>query len=115
MAEVVRWRVLGPVEVTVDGRALDIRRPQQRAVLALLLLDADRVVPVRRIESALWPEPPAGARTQVQVCVSRIRAVLRGAGLAGSLVSHPGGYRLTPGAGRLDLGEFVAAVRRARA
>src|SRR5688500_6383379 len=40
-ATTMRRCVLGAVEVIVDGQALDIRRPQQRAVLALLLLDAD--------------------------------------------------------------------------
>ena len=110
----VRWRVLGPVEVTVDGRMLDIRRPQQRAVLALLLLDAGHVVSARRIESALWADtPPASSRTQVQVCVSRIRAVLRDHGLGDALTSEAGGYRLVPGDGRLDLAEFVASVRQA--
>ncbi|MFV2022860.1 AfsR/SARP family transcriptional regulator [Micromonospora sp. LOL_023] len=64
----MRFRILGPVEVVVDGQTLPIDRPQERAVLALLLLDADRVVPAGRIATALWGErPPASARTQVQV------------------------------------------------
>jgi DNA-binding SARP family transcriptional activator len=108
------WRVLGPVEVIAGGRTLDIRRPQQRAVLALLLLDADRVVPAARLVAALWGDaPPASARTQVQVCVSRIRATLRGAGLAGALSSRAGGYLLAPGPGELDLARFEALVGRA--
>ena len=117
MVEVaMRWRVLGPVEVCVDGRVADIRRPQQRAVLALLLLNADRVVPLDHVISALWAEePPASARTQVQVCMSRIRTALRDAGMSDVLTSDAGGYRLGVADDGLDLTTFAAAVERARA
>lgn len=111
----MRWSVLGPVQVTVGGRVLPIDRPQQRAVLALLLLNAERLVPLGHLVSALWADdPPASARTQVQVCVSRIRAALREAGAADLLTTQGGGYRLTVGGTELDLTEFTAAVERAR-
>ncbi|MFD1323054.1 AfsR/SARP family transcriptional regulator [Micromonospora sonneratiae] len=111
----MRWRLLGPIEVTAGGRVLGIRRPQQRAVLALLLLNANRLVPAQQLVDALWAdEPPASARTQVQVCVSQIRAALRGTELADALVSHAGGYRLAVGDGDLDLAEFTRAVGQAR-
>jgi DNA-binding SARP family transcriptional activator/tetratricopeptide (TPR) repeat protein len=65
----------------VDGRAVRISRPQQRAVLAYLLLNADRVVSAGQLVAALWGEgPPATARSQIQACVSRIRAALRETG-----------------------------------
>ncbi|MFF3866773.1 BTAD domain-containing putative transcriptional regulator [Micromonospora sp. NPDC001898] len=112
----MRWSVLGPVQVTARGRILAIDRPQQRAVLALLLLDADRLVPARQLVAALWADdPPATARTQVQVCVSRIRAALRAEGAADLLVTQGGGYRLTVRGTELDLAEFTAAVEQARA
>ncbi|MFY1633847.1 AfsR/SARP family transcriptional regulator [Solwaraspora sp. WMMB335] len=111
----MRFRILGPVEVVVDARALPIGRPQERAVLALLLLDAGRVVPTGRIATALWGDgPPASARTQVQVCVSRIRAALRAAGLGDTLSTEAGGYRLAA-TGDCDYPEFTALVGRARA
>ncbi|HEY0698756.1 MAG TPA: AfsR/SARP family transcriptional regulator, partial [Micromonospora sp.] len=112
----MRWRILGPVEVTVGGRVLGIRRPQQRGVLALLLLNADRLVTTRQITEALWADPaPASARTQVQVCVSQLRAALRPVGLGSVLTSCAGGYRLEVGDAGLDLAEFRAAVDQARA
>ncbi|WP_433537836.1 ATP-binding protein [Micromonospora sp. CA-249363] len=112
----MRWSVLGPVQVTAGGRVLPIDRPQQRAVLALLLLNADRLVPLGQLVSALWADdPPVSARTQVQVCVSRIRAALREAGAAALLTTQTGGYRLTLGGTELDLAEFTVAVERARA
>ncbi|MFI5836577.1 BTAD domain-containing putative transcriptional regulator [Micromonospora sp. NPDC051300] len=111
----MRWSLLGPVQVTAGGRVLPIDRPQQRAVLALLLLNADKLVPFGQVVSALWADgPPASARTQVQVCVSRIRAALRDAGAADLLTTHGGGYRLTVRGTELDLAEFTGAVERAR-
>ncbi|MFG3642984.1 BTAD domain-containing putative transcriptional regulator [Micromonospora sp. NPDC047762] len=112
----MRWSLLGPVQVTAGGRVLPIDRPQQRAVLALLLLNADRLVPLGQIVSALWAEePPASARTQVQVCVSRIRSALREVGAADLLTTQGSGYRLTVPMAELDLAEFTLAVERARA
>lgn len=112
----MRWSLLGPVQVTAGGRVLPIDRPQQRAVLALLLLNAGRLVPLGQLVSALWgADPPASARTQVQVCVSRIRAALRDAGAADLLATQGGGYRLTVRGTELDLAEFTVAVERARA
>ncbi|NBE81268.1 AfsR/SARP family transcriptional regulator [Micromonospora rubida] len=112
----MRWSVLGPVQVTAEGRILAIDRPQQRAVLALLLLDADRLVSTGQLVTALWADdPPATARTQVQVCVSRIRAALRAEGAADLLVTQGGGYRLTVRGTELDLTEFTATVEQAHA
>ncbi|WP_353899508.1 BTAD domain-containing putative transcriptional regulator [Micromonospora harpali] len=112
----MRWSLLGPVQVTAGGRVLPIDRPQQRAVLALLLLNADRLVPAGQLVAALWADdPPASARTQVQVCVSRIRSALRDAGAGDLLVTQGGGYRLTVRGTELDLTEFAEAVERARA
>ncbi|MFC8847306.1 MULTISPECIES: BTAD domain-containing putative transcriptional regulator [unclassified Micromonospora] len=112
----MRWSLLGPVQVTAGGRVLAIDRPQQRAVLALLLLNADRLVSAGQLVAALWADdPPASARTQVQVCVSRIRAALREAGAADLLATQGGGYRLTVRGTELDLTEFTVAVERARA
>ncbi|GAA3747909.1 BTAD domain-containing putative transcriptional regulator [Plantactinospora mayteni] len=111
----MRWCLLGPVEATVSGRPLAIRRPQHRGLLALLLLNANHVVSVPQIERALWGDrPPASARTQVQVCVSQLRAALRTTDAAHLLAHRAGGYRLTVAAHDLDLAEFTAAVDRAR-
>ncbi|MFG1886192.1 BTAD domain-containing putative transcriptional regulator [Micromonospora sp. NPDC049102] len=112
----MRWSLLGLVQVTAGGRVLPIDRPQQRAVLGLLLLNADRLVSLGQIVAALWADdPPASARTQVQVCVSRIRSALREAGAADLLTTQGGGYRLAVRVTDLDLAEFTAAVERARA
>ncbi|MGW0431523.1 AfsR/SARP family transcriptional regulator [Micromonospora sp. NPDC003197] len=111
----MRWRILGPVEVTAAGHVLGIHRPQQRAVLALLLLNANRVVSVGQLTDALWgDDPPASARTQIQVCVSQLRAALRTVDLADVLATRAGGYRIAVDDGEFDLAAFSAALDQAR-
>ena len=73
----MQFRVLGPVEVLDDGEPLDIGTPRQRALLARLLVDANRVVPLDRIIDDLWEgEPPAAATATLQSYVSLLRRVL---------------------------------------
>ena len=73
----VEVRVLGPVEVSVAGRPLPLGGTKQRAVLAVLALQADRVVSVDRLVDALWGQaPPDSAVNAVQVYVSRLRKTL---------------------------------------
>ena len=50
----MEFRVLGPVEVRVDGRTIDIGPRLQRRLLALLVLNVNRVVPAEVILEALW-------------------------------------------------------------
>jgi len=70
-------RILGPLEVLVDGRALELGGAKQRAVLVLLALNANRPVSVDRLAAALWEdEPPESARKAIQVYVSNLRKSL---------------------------------------
>jgi predicted ATPase/DNA-binding SARP family transcriptional activator len=89
----MEFRLLGPFEVTdAGGRVVDAGRPAQRALLALLLLNANRVVPLRTICDGLWgDEPPRSAANSVQVYISRLRKIL-GADLPLTMASR--GYRL---------------------
>jgi DNA-binding SARP family transcriptional activator len=80
------FRLLGPVEVVRGGRPVGVGRRQQRALLALLLLEAGRPVSVDRLTHELWRgDPPAGADGTLRVYVSRLRSSLGG----GPLVAHP--------------------------
>jgi DNA-binding SARP family transcriptional activator len=110
----MRWRVLGPVGAWAHGEPLPVHRPQQRAVLAYLLLNANRVVSPEQLAEALWGgAPPPSARTQVQVCVSRLRQLARAAGAGELIVSEAGGYRIGAAEQDLDLTCFSALVNRA--
>jgi len=73
----IDYRLLGPTEVGLDGDALDIGGPKQRALLVILLLSAN--VPVSRdvLVDRLWGEhPPSGAQHTLEVYVSRLRKTL---------------------------------------
>jgi predicted ATPase/DNA-binding SARP family transcriptional activator len=68
-------RILGPLEVLRDGVALDVGPRRHRALLALLLLSANRVVSADRLIEELWAgRPPEGAPKTLRSYVSRLRA-----------------------------------------
>ena len=95
----VEFRLLGQVEVWAGGRQLETGSPQQRAVLAALLVDAGRVVTVPTLVDRVWGEQPIeGARRALHAHISRIRQLLRhveGDGVAPvRLLNRSGGYLL---------------------
>src|SRR3954471_4419887 len=99
----MKYRLLGPLEVRGTDGPLPLGGVQQRALLALLLLNANRVVPRARLIDELWGErPPESAVTTVQVYVSRLRKLLPD----GSLVTHGSGYTLELEPDDLDLSRF---------
>ena len=64
---VVEYRVLGPLEALVGGRPAALGAPRQRALLALLLTQPNRVVSTSRLIDTLWgEEPPASEANLVQ-------------------------------------------------
>jgi predicted ATPase/DNA-binding SARP family transcriptional activator len=70
-------RILGPLEVLRDGVALEVGPRRHRALLALLLLSANRVVSADRLIEGLWASrPPEGAPKTLRSYVSRLRAAL---------------------------------------
>src|SRR2546430_7655034 len=76
----MRFAILGPLEVVADGRQLPLGGPQQRALLAVLLLNAGRVVSTDRLVESLWgDEPPSSARSLLQGCVAGLRRAVPGA------------------------------------
>ena len=70
-------RVLGPVEVLVDGAPRTIPGAGERELLALLALSAGRVVAAATLIDALWGEDlPANPDNALQVRVSKLRRAL---------------------------------------
>jgi DNA-binding SARP family transcriptional activator len=101
----VDFRVLGPVEVRAEGRPLALAGTRQRALLAVLLLNAGEPVSRDRVIADLWGErPPDGAVKTVQAVVSRLRRALGGE--ASRLVTSAAGYRLRVEPDELDLSRF---------
>jgi DNA-binding SARP family transcriptional activator/pimeloyl-ACP methyl ester carboxylesterase len=108
----VEFRVLGPVEVSVNGRPLGLGGARARAVLAMLLGHANQVVSADRLADELWPGQPLDkAAASLQVRLSELRKALRSAGAADRLATRPPGYLLTLAPAELDslrFGELAA-------
>ena len=99
----MEFRILGPVEVRDDGRVVRLGGGKQRAVLALLLLNANRVVASERMIELLWGErPPATAATALHGHISSLRKALG----PDVIATRPPGYVLETGIGELDLERF---------
>jgi DNA-binding SARP family transcriptional activator len=104
----MEFHVLGPVEIRVGEQALDAGHARQRAVLAVLLLDLNRVVPIERLIDRVWGEdPPPSARNILYGHIARLRAMVASAADDGITLSrHQGGYRLHADPEQLDLHRF---------
>jgi len=73
----VEFGILGPLEVCRSGRAVPLGGPRQRAVLALLLIEANRVVSMDRLAEDVWGgNPPEGWVTTLQTYVFHLRHAL---------------------------------------
>lgn len=106
-------RLLGPLQVLAAGRALPLGGRQQRAVLALLALNANRVVTVDELLSGIWGDRATdGSVNVLQVYVSRLRR-LDGDSDIGIHRQSPG-YLLAADGRSLDLLAFRDLVDRAR-
>lgn len=99
----VEFRLLGPLEASVKGETVALGGRRQRAVLALLLLEANRVVSTDRLIDGVWGErPPPAAEVTLRGYVSRLRKAV-GSDL---LQTAPAGYRLAARNDQVDLGRF---------
>jgi WD40 repeat protein/serine/threonine protein kinase/DNA-binding winged helix-turn-helix (wHTH) protein len=106
----VQFRLLGPLEV-VDGRPIRLGGPQQRTVLAHLLLRSNQLVPADRLIDEIWgDEPPKAARSTLHGYVSLLRKALGQDRLEG----RSRGYVLHAEASEVDVLQFEALVEEAR-
>lgn len=110
------FRLLGPLEVVSARGPVSLGGPKQRAVLAMLLLEANRVVSVERLIEGIWGESPAdGAPATLQVYISSLRKVLESTkGQHRVLVSQRPGYVLRVDPERIDALRFEQMVTAAR-
>jgi DNA-binding SARP family transcriptional activator len=102
----IELRILGPLEVSVDGRQIELSGRNERALIAYLAVNANRPVSTDAIIDALWGEaPPPTAREMVRTYVARTRKRL------GDVVQRrSGGYVLEVPLSSIDARSFERLV-----
>ncbi|HTK17760.1 MAG TPA: BTAD domain-containing putative transcriptional regulator, partial [Acidimicrobiia bacterium] len=109
------FKVLGPLEVRHRGELVRIKSQKQRTVLAILLLQANRVVGVDSIIDGLWgDDPPPTAGAALQVHVAKLRKALAAGDEPSVIATRPPGYVIAVEPESLDLMQFEELVRRGR-
>ena len=99
----VEFRILGPLQALVDGKPVSLGGRQQRAVLAILLAQANQTVPVDRLIDDVWDDaPPETAANLVQGYVSQLRKALG----KDVIATRGRGYAAVVPSGALDLHRF---------
>ncbi|MFF3909734.1 BTAD domain-containing putative transcriptional regulator [Streptomyces sp. NPDC001848] len=110
------FRVLGPLRICCGGREVPLPESRQLTVLAVLLTEVNKAVPLGRLVDAVWGDtPPVTADKQIQTCVWRVRKALVAAGARADLIETvPGGYLLRLPDGSLDTQLFEELRGRGR-
>jgi adenylate cyclase len=109
-------RVLGPLEVLRDGKLVAVTASKERALLALLIANQGRTLPVGQLAEDLWEgSPPESASAALRVHISRLRRTLAASGIEGILVTRSPGYLLDVPPEAVDITRFQRLVDAARA
>jgi DNA-binding SARP family transcriptional activator len=106
--EAIEFGVLGPLRLSIGGAWVPLGTPKQRAVLALLVVNANRPVNIDTLIGAAWNQrPPPGARATLHAYISNLRRLMTNAGIdRGLLANAPPGYLLAISPDQSDLGRF---------
>src|SRR6476619_4554620 len=112
----MEFRILGPIELRVNDVPLPLGGPKQRALLALLFLRSNTVVPRDVLIDALWGEqPPATAAHTLDAYIHRLRKLLRGEELGEPrLLTRAPGYLLRVAPDELDVERFQRLLEEGR-
>jgi len=108
----LRFRILGPLEVTCGVEPIELGSPKQQTVLAVLLASPNRVVSTDRLVTEIWGEnPPDQAVNSLQTYISHIRGLLGEHPSGGEWIeTQRPGYQICVQPGQLDALQFADAV-----
>jgi DNA-binding SARP family transcriptional activator len=116
----MEFRVLGSLEIVDDGHHVVVPSPRERALLALLVMDANRPLGWERIADELWGDaPPASGAKSVAFHLHKLREAVepdrRDGGEARVLVTEPAGYVLLVDPDGIDAVRFDRLAAEGRA
>ncbi|QHA08072.1 SARP family transcriptional regulator [Streptomyces broussonetiae] len=110
----IKFRILGPVEFHDGENWVPIKAAKQRALMAVLLLNANHLVPAQQLHSELWSDGPSShVGSLLAGCVWRLRAAI-GDSAGKTLLTRPAGYQLAVPSGSLDLHAYESLVASGR-
>ena len=108
----IGYRLLGPLEVTVDGVPADLCGRRQRALLAILLLHVNQPVHRDVLVDQLWGEhPPAAAEHALNVYIWRLRKTLHTPAGTPAVLTRRGAYQLQAAGEQIDVAAFGRLAR----
>ncbi len=112
----MEFRILGPLRVFVEEKELGITAPKLRSVLALLVLNHNRLVTNDALIDELWEEsPPRSVATTLQTYIYQLRKAFAEAGQPDVILTRPRGYVLQTPPASIDLWNFEELVQQGRA
>ena len=113
----LRFRVLGPMEITADGHPVALPGAAERALLVQLLLSPGRTLPATLLVDRLWSESslPVDPMNALQIRVSKLRRALKGIGAPDVVTREGVGYRANVDPTAVDAVDFAIRIREARA
>ncbi len=106
----IDFRLLGPVGIYRDGENVEVGFGKQRALLAVLLMNANEVVSGGALIDLLWGDPPPSAQKILQNCVVKLRRLLP----EQRLLTRAHGYELRIEEGELDFDRWCSLIEEAR-
>ena len=113
----VQFRLLGPMEMTMQGTAVPLPGAAERALLVQLLLSPGRAIPATMLVDRLWSEStlPVDPMNALQIRVSKLRRSMTSVGIPEAVTREGVGYRANVEPSCVDAVDFAARVRQARA
>ncbi len=112
----VRYRLLGPMEISVAGTPSKLPGAAERALMVQLLLSPGRTLPATLLVDRLWSEStlPVDPMNALQIRVSKLRRALKAMGVEDVVAREGVGYRADVAPAQVDALDFEARLRAAR-